>query len=983
MKSNHYSDISPNIVSNQLASWDYVILTASNKNQANAYKRQLENRLKHSFMSKSTHWGVISDPEDKRVGSGGATFNALRYVRSVSGDSEFFKHNKILVIHSGGDSKRVPTYSVGGKLFMPFQKNLDNGTSATLFDELIESLSCVPEKINSGMLIISGDILVMFDPEKLNFLECDAVALSVNGSVDVGKNHGVFLTDCNNNLEKFLHKKAPDILKRECAVDKQGMVKLDTGSIWLGEKILENLFGLIETKGNVSTAKFNKFVNDKVCLSFYADIIYPLACNAVFEDYLKETPEKDFSDELMSCRKMIWDAINQFNLKVNLISHSEFLHFGTLNEIHKIFCSNIDNFKPLGWHRLINTNCSFENITVNNSFIDSNVCVGNNSYVIDSRLMGNTKVGKNSILYGVSAQDRVIPPGVIVDGFKLCDGKYVARILGVNDNPKLTFEDGCSFLGLPFETVIKQLRLNENDIWEPNQKRDLWNARLFCKGEAPQKALDCALALHDSVINGNPLQHPLELSFFSSAQQADLDSMLNKKVCIYNEVTALKIIESIKSRSPVNELKASFGKVLSNSIIEKLIELASGADKALKIRVLYYCSELCNNNLSNKLRKEYLSELREWLIGVYTQHSDFSKEKMVPYAKNELPVRVNWGGTWTDTPPYSYENGGGVLNAAILLDDKFPVKTEIKSINEKHIVLENLDVKAIQVFKDIEELQKCTNTDDPFALSKACLIACGIIPQKGGNLDKITDKFGGFHLTTKVENVAQGSGLGISSILACSCLIILYRFFGVDYDRDKLLNATLCAEQLMTTGGGWQDQAGGYLRGIKLTSSEKYDKSFNLKTLELTAETKNELQRRFVLINTGQNRLARDILRSVVEGYIGADTDALKALEEIRKLPKMMITELEEGNIYKFAKLLTLQYELTCKMNKDFTTPYIEEIFKACNPLIDGKMICGAGGGGFIQIILKKDVSVEGLSKRLDELLSDNSTVIRNCKFFY
>ena len=48
----------------------------------------------------------------------------------------------------------------------------------------------------------------------------------------------------------------------------------------------------------------------------------------------------------------------------------------------------------------------------------------------------------------------------------------------------------------------------------------------------------------------------------------------------------------------------------------------------------------------------------------------------------ELPLRVNWGGGWSDTPPYCLENGGKVLNAAILLNKLKPVMIIIEKIPE-------------------------------------------------------------------------------------------------------------------------------------------------------------------------------------------------------------------------------------------------------------------------------------------------------------
>ena len=95
------------------ALWDYIILTASNESQAQSYREQIEYRLEEGKLPRETVYAVIPDPDGKRVGSGGATLSVLRYIREREST---FTGKKILVIHSGGDSKRVPQYSACGKI---------------------------------------------------------------------------------------------------------------------------------------------------------------------------------------------------------------------------------------------------------------------------------------------------------------------------------------------------------------------------------------------------------------------------------------------------------------------------------------------------------------------------------------------------------------------------------------------------------------------------------------------------------------------------------------------------------------------------------------------------------------------------------------------------------------------------------------------------------------------------------------------------
>ena len=115
----------------------------------------------------------------------------------------------------------------------------------------------------------------------------------------------------------------------------------------------------------------------------------------------------------------------------------------------------------------------------------------------------------------------------------------------------------------------------------------------------------------------------------------------------------------------------------------------------------------------------------------------------------------------------------------------------------------------------------------------------------------------------------------------------------------------LVMEQIMSTGGGWQDQVGGVTNGIKyITSKPGLDQQLRVEHIELQLETKKELNERFCLIYTRQRRLARNLLRDVVGRYVGNEPDSLYALNEIQKVAALMCFELERGKIDEFADLL-------------------------------------------------------------------------------
>lgn len=350
-----------------------------------------------------------------------------------------------------------------------------------------------------------------------------------------------------------------------------------------------------------------------------------------------------------------------------------------------------------------------------------------------------------------------------------------------------------------------------------------------------------------------------------------------------------------------------------------------------------------------------------------------------------LPLRVNWGGGWSDTPPYCNENGGTVLNVAILLNGKKPVEVTLERIDELKIVFDSRDMDVHGEFDTIEPLQATGDPFDPFALQKACLLACGIIPQKGYKLEDILRRLGGgFVMHSEVTDVPKGSGLGTSSILSAACVKAVFEFTGIEFTEEDLYAHVLAMEQIMSTGGGWQDQVGGATPGLKYMSSMPgLKQEIKVTHVELPESARKELDERFVLIYTGQRRLARNLLRDVVGRYVGNEPDSLFALEEIQKTAALMRFELERGNVDGFAKLLDYHWELSKKVDAGSSNTLIEQIFSSIEEMIDGRLVCGAGGGGFLQVILKKGITREDVEKRLNEVFMDSLVGVADCKLVW
>ena len=75
-----WTDYESSLTKPSFIKWDYLVLTASNEEQARTYREQIDYRLKQGRLPADTHYAVLPDPEGKRVGSGGATLHVLNYI---------------------------------------------------------------------------------------------------------------------------------------------------------------------------------------------------------------------------------------------------------------------------------------------------------------------------------------------------------------------------------------------------------------------------------------------------------------------------------------------------------------------------------------------------------------------------------------------------------------------------------------------------------------------------------------------------------------------------------------------------------------------------------------------------------------------------------------------------------------------------------------------------------------------------------------
>ncbi|GAF87515.1 unnamed protein product, partial [marine sediment metagenome] len=189
----------------RLSQWDYLIVTASNELQAGAYESQLKVRQGLGLLSDVREVMVVADPGGKRIGSGGSTLYCLMEVLArrlgeelrTAGPGEWedvLRELRILIVHAGGDSRRLPAYGPCGKIFVPVPGESDSAVPLSLFDRQLPIYLALPQtQAGTGQVVItSGDVMLRFEPDEVDFAAEGITGLACYARPEQASRHGVF-----------------------------------------------------------------------------------------------------------------------------------------------------------------------------------------------------------------------------------------------------------------------------------------------------------------------------------------------------------------------------------------------------------------------------------------------------------------------------------------------------------------------------------------------------------------------------------------------------------------------------------------------------------------------------------------------------------------------------------------------------------------------------------------------------------------------
>ena len=167
--------------------FDVLVVTASNEAQARGYRAMVA-PLVGSLAGKIL---VVPDPGGKRVGSLGSTVGVLKKLGDVS-------KRRVLICHSGGDSKRLPSYAAIGKAFVPVPDS--RGKTVSLFERIVANMEQL-RLPKSGVLVVCGDVAPEFDFSSCDFSKSGVTGVAYYDSPEEGSRHGVYVP--GNGFARF------------------------------------------------------------------------------------------------------------------------------------------------------------------------------------------------------------------------------------------------------------------------------------------------------------------------------------------------------------------------------------------------------------------------------------------------------------------------------------------------------------------------------------------------------------------------------------------------------------------------------------------------------------------------------------------------------------------------------------------------------------------------------------------------------------
>ena len=833
------------------------------------------------------------DPIGHRLGSGGGTTWLLEQAFESEGQGSFdewLSREKRILIHAGGQSKRLPSYAVSGKILTPvpvFRWERGQRLSQDLLSLQLplyeKMMRLAPERIHT--MVVSGDVLIRATQPLQPVPDADVVCYGLWLDASVARNHGVFVSERRSPsvLKQMLQKPS---VKTLSDLQKDHFYLTDIGVWMLSDKAVRLLMGKCYAS-NASHAR-----NSPGAYDLYSE----------FGCALGTDPSKP--DE----------ELRQLKVAIVPLGGGEFYHFGTSREMisSTLKLQNLVNDQRRIMHldRKPHPSIFVQNAITQIAFTEENT----NIWVENSFIGRRWKLTHDHVITGVPENDWDISlePGECIDVVPVGEDGYEVRRYRI-DEP-----------------------VNSNEVAERANLR-----RLFAQREAFRKE------------NWSALARNWRHSVFYQLDLADAAEQFER--------LAIPMPPALPDDAP-----------LMTRIHDAMFR--GDSDKAFA---------LLREGLTGQGESGTGTQVSHLRLMQSDGQAPVRQEPSLKVYDDQIvwgrsPVRIDIAGGWTDTPPYCLMEGGSVINLAIELNGQPPLQTYVRPSKERRIVLRSIDLGAVETVDSYEQLTDFMHVGSPFSIPKAALVLAGFGPAGVyQNLQEQLEAFGNGIEVTLLSAIPAGSGLGTSSILASTVLGALNDFCGLGWDKNEIGHRTLMLEQMLTTGGGWQDQFGGVLGGVKLLQTVRgFDQSPQVRWLPNDLWTSPEYRPCHLLYYTGITRTAKHILAEIVRRMFLNHGGEIRLLREMKEHTMEMYEAIQQNDFQRTGGLIRQTWQQNQALDSGTNPPAVMALTDRIDDLCLGYKLPGAGGGGYLYMVAKDP----GAAARIKQILLEHPSN-RNARF--
>lgn len=838
-----------------------------------------------------------NDPVGHKLGSGGGTTWLLQACMTVEDGeslSEWLPREKRILLHAGGQSRRLPSYAPSGKILTPvpvFRWERGQRLSQDLLSLQLplyeQMMQMAPEHIHT--MVVSGDVLVRTSQPLQPIPDADVVCYGLWLDASVAKNHGVFVSSRKSPsvLKHMLQKPSIETLNE---IQKDHYYLTDIGIWLLSDKAVELLAKKSKKEDNVQSSMLNVQLKE---YDLYSEFGCALGTNPSSPD----------------------DELSQLSVAIVPLQGGEFYHFGTSREMisSTLRIQNLVNDQREIMHhgRKPHPSIFVQNAICNFRFTEENT----NLWIENSYVGEGWTLTHDNIITGVHENDWKLhlAPGECIDVVPIGDKEYAIRCYHIDDR--------------------------------------------FAGAEQQKQQFPVVDTL-DGITSPRDVQNPVRMiSAEEISTEANLHRLFNQRKAFRKlnwSALAENWTHSVFYQLDLADAKREF----DEQNIPMPAPLDDDAPLMTRIHDAMFRGE------SDKA----FSLLREGLL-------DTDAKPQVPslsVAEDQIvwgrsPVRIDIAGGWTDTPPYCLMEGGNVINLAIELNGQPPLQAYIRPSKELRIVLRSIDLGAMEAVETSEQLKDFMHVGSPFSIPKAALVLAGF---GNGVLKGELEAFGSGIEITLLSAIPAGSGLGTSSILAATVLGALNDFCGLGWDKNEIGHRTLMLEQMLTTGGGWQDQFGGVLGGVKLLQTGRgFAQNPQVRWLPTDLWTQPEYRPCHLLYYTGITRTAKSILAEIVRRMFLNHGDELRLLRQMKAHTLDMYEAIQQNDFVRMGQLVRKTWTQNQLLDSGTNPESVEALTRLIDDLCLGYKLPGAGGGGYLYMIAKDPEA----AARIKQILTENS----------